>query len=163
MRKSLIIVLALAVVFTLGLGVMAEGMESKCYPPEDDPCEQDVNVQAPFLLECSCESSGTVSMIFNMNAYEDGYVEKMDQMNITVGAPSNWDVGATVNHNNKGVADALLVSGGAGWVDVGTGWNTIKSGGQGVTTFPIHYRVELDDLNSSSDINETVTVTYDFI
>lgn len=157
MRKSLIIVLALVFVFSMAVsGLACEGND------DCDDCKQDVNVQAPFLLECSCDDD-TVSMIFDMDAYGVGYVEKMNQMDIAVGAPSSWDVGATVNHNNKGVADALLVSGGAGWVDVGTGWNAIKSGGQGVTTFPIHYRVELDDLNSGSDINETVTVTYDFI
>lgn len=151
MRKSLIIVMALALVFSLSLGVMA------C-----DGCQQDVTVKAPFLLECYGADT-PVTMEFGMYDYGLGYVEAMNKMSLKVGAPSGWTVGASVDSNPKGVAAALSVSGGDGWVDVGTGWMGIKNGGQGSTTFSIHYRVDLDDLNSATDIDEKVTVQYDFI
>ncbi|GEM_PF-2101483 len=154
MRKSLVFLFALTLVFGVTFGAAA-----CCFSA--DPVNQNVRVRAPFLLEAS--HTGNVNFVFGMDDYERGYIRKNNQLFLKVGAPDNWDIGASVNNNGSGVANALKATAGQGWIDLETWTKNIRSGVNGVTSFWIDYMVEMEDLNSNCDIDHTVTVTYNFI
>jgi hypothetical protein len=153
MRKTIIALLVLALVFGFGAAT---------YAAHGDTAQQHVRVIAPYYLN-RLAGPGTVVMTFNENDYATGYVQKNAQLKLQVGAPGAFHVYAMGNYGGQGTINALKVrASGHNWKDLDNSATPIYwKSNTGLYEFYVDYRVDADELNpGNADIDKKVVVTY---
>ena len=127
---------------------------------------KNVNINAPYLLERT-DGGGAVTITFTMADYTAGYAAKFNAIQLQVGAPGAWTLGATASSGSFGTGSAVYAKadGGTGWKDLGGTPSPLLAGANGAHKFYVSYKVVAAELTGASgqDISATITVTYSFI